>query len=168
MQTLWAPWRMDYIGGEKPQGCIFCQYPAQAADRENLVLGRSPHAFAMLNKYPYNNGHLMVIPRRHVADLTALPDAEFAEVHRLLALAIEAVKAAYRPEGFNIGMNLGRIAGAGIDEHLHYHVVPRWGGDSNFMPVLAETKVMVEHLSASYDRLRPVFDRMLAAFQSGP
>jgi ATP adenylyltransferase len=168
MQTLWAPWRMDYIGSEKPEGCIFCLFPAQAADRENLVLGRSRTAFAMLNKFPYNNGHVMVIPRRHVAELTALPEAEFAEVHRLLALSIEAVKAAYRPEGFNIGMNLGRIAGAGIDEHLHYHVVPRWGGDSNFMPVLSETKVMVEHLSASYDRLRPVFDQMLAGFQPSP
>jgi len=154
---------MDYIRAEKSQRCIFCDFPAEVLDRENLILGRSPTTFAMLNKFPYNNGHLMVIPRRHASELDALPETEFVELHRLLALAVAVLKAEYRPEGFNVGMNLGRIAGAGIDEHLHYHVVPRWGGDSNFMPVLSETKVMVEHLWASYDRLRPLFDKALGA-----
>jgi ATP adenylyltransferase len=159
---------MEYIAAEKPQGCIFCLFPAEQKDRENLVLGRTSTAFVMLNRYPYNSGHLMVIPRRHASDLLLLPEPEFLDLHRLLAMAVEALKTAYRPEGFNVGMNLGRIAGAGIDEHLHYHIVPRWGGDSNFMPVLAETKVMVEHLTASYDRLRPLFDEALLKVGPAP
>src|SRR4051812_43589448 len=117
MENLWAPWRMEFIKGEKPAGCIFCLFPAETgaeADRRNLVLGRSAHAFVMLNKFPYNSGHLMVIPRRHVSDLSALPDAEFDDVHRLLRQSLEQVKHAYHPQGFNIGMNLGAVAGAGI------------------------------------------------------
>jgi ATP adenylyltransferase len=161
MQTLWAPWRMDFINADRPKGCIFCLFPAEDRDRDNLVLGRSAHSFAMLNKFPYNNGHLMVIPRRHVAAMSELPEEEFFDLHRLLQKSIEVLRRAYRPEGFNVGMNLGKVAGAGIADHLHYHVVPRWGGDSNFMPVLAETKVMVEHLASSYDRLRPEFDQIL-------
>jgi ATP adenylyltransferase len=168
MQTLWAPWRMDFIRAEKPKGCIFCLFPAEADDRKNLVLGRSRLSFVMLNKYPYNNGHLMVIPRRHVADLTQLPEPEFMDLHRLLGLAVDTLRGSYRPEGFNVGMNLGRIAGAGIEQHLHYHVVPRWGGDSSFMPVLADTKVMVEHLEASWDRLRPPFDAALPSAEPAP
>jgi ATP adenylyltransferase len=161
MQTLWAPWRMDFIKSDKPDGCIFCRFPADTRDRENLVLGRSAHSFVMLNKFPYNNGHLMVIPRRHSADLAALPEPEFSDLHRLLAVSLTVLGQAYGPEGFNVGMNLGRIAGAGIAEHLHYHIVPRWGGDTNFMPVLAETKVMVEHLDSSFERLRSLFDAAL-------
>ena len=160
MQTLWAPWRMEYIKQEKPQGCIFCLYPAEANDPDNLVLGRSAHAFAMLNKFPYNSGHLMVIPRRHVSDLAALPEEEFADLQRLLRGAVGILQSVYQPEGLNVGMNLGRIAGAGIDQHLHWHAVPRWGGDTNFMPVIGETKVMVEHLMGSYERLRPKFDAL--------
>lgn len=163
MQTLWAPWRMEYIKQDKPQGCIFCTLPAEERDRDNLVLGRSAHAFAMLNRFPYNSGHLMVIPRRHVADLGALPEAEFLDLQRLLRAATAVLAEAYRPEGMNLGMNLGRIAGAGIAEHLHWHLVPRWGGDTNFMPVIAETKVMVEHLDQAWERLRARFDAALAA-----
>lgn len=162
MQTLWAPWRMEYIKQDKPQGCIFCTLPAEDRDRDNLVLGRSEHAFAMLNRFPYNSGHLMVIPRRHVADLGALPEAEFEDLQRLLRAAAAVLGEVYRPEGMNVGMNLGRIAGAGIAEHLHWHLVPRWGGDTNFMPVVAETKVMVEHLDQAWERLRPRFDAALA------
>jgi len=160
MQNLWAPWRMEYIQQDKPDGCIFCRYPAEANDRENLVLGRSAHAFAVLNRFPYNSGHLMVIPRRHLADLSALPEEEFADLQRLLRASVAILIDVYRPDGMNVGMNLGRVAGAGIDQHLHWHAVPRWGGDTNFMPVIGETKVMVEHLTGSFDRLRPRFDAL--------
>lgn len=164
MDTLWAPWRMEFILGEKPKGCIFCLFPAEEgaeADRKNLIVGRTRHSFAILNRFPYNNGHLMVIPRRHTADFTSLGDEELEDLHRLLRLSLSVVKEGYNPQGYNIGMNLGAVAGAGIAEHLHYHIVPRWGGDTNFMPVIGETKVMVEHLLQSYDKLRPLFDRHL-------
>ncbi|MGI5863188.1 MAG: HIT family protein [Myxococcales bacterium] len=161
MQTLWAPWRMDYILGKKAEGCIFCQFPAEERDAQNLVLGRTPHSFVMLNRYPYNNGHLMVIPRKHCCDLRGLDDEQLLDLHRLLRTSVDVLTRANNPEGLNIGMNLGKVAGAGIDAHLHYHVVPRWGGDTNFMPVLAETRVMVEHLDAAWQRLRPLFDEAL-------
>lgn len=166
MHALWAPWRMEYIGGEKPQGCIFCHFPAQEgrdADRQNLVLGRTAHAFAVLNRYPYNNGHLMVIPRRHTADFPGLGAAESADLHALLQLSVRVLGEVYRPDGFNLGMNLGRVAGAGIPDHLHYHVVPRWNSDTNFMPVISETKVMIEHLTTGWEALRAAFDRALGA-----
>jgi ATP adenylyltransferase len=163
MQALWAPWRMDFISGEKPQGCIFCAFPAEDADRQNLIVGRTEHSFAILNRYPYNNGHLMVIPREHAADLSALEPAVFSDLHQLLKISVELVREAYRPEGMNVGMNLGKCAGAGIADHLHYHVVPRWMGDTNFMPVMGETKVMVEHLTQSFDKLQPLFARAAAA-----
>ena len=164
MEALWAPWRMDFIKGERPEGCIFCRFPAESGeecDRRNLLLGRTHHAFAILNRYPYNSGHLMVIPRRHTATLGGLEEAEFIDLHRLLRLSVDLVQEAYRPQGLNVGMNMGSAAGAGIADHLHYHVVPRWGGDTNFMPVLAETKVMVEHLSQAWERMRFLFDRAL-------
>jgi ATP adenylyltransferase len=161
LKALWAPWRLESVLAPKAERCIFCQFPSEDRDRENLVLGRSARSFVMLNKFPYNSGHLMVIPRRHVSDLTALADDEFADLHELLKTSVAVVAKAYRPEGFNVGMNLGRVAGAGIDDHLHYHVVPRWNGDCSFMPVLSETKVMVEHLQSSFDRLRRCFDEAL-------
>jgi ATP adenylyltransferase len=144
--------------GEAPSGCIFCDLPLERDDRKNLILGRTGRTFAMLNKYPYNNGHLMVIPRMHASDVHALPDADYQELSDMLRVALRLVGRAYAPQGANLGMNLGRVAGAGIADHLHWHVVPRWGGDTNFMPVLADTKVMVEHLNATWDRLRPLFD----------
>ena len=160
MEPLWAPWRMEFLGQEKPKGCIFCLFPAEeglAADRRNLIVARTAHSFAILNRYPYNNGHLMVIPRRHTAELEALADAELTDLHLLLRRSVSVLKRAYSPEGFNLGMNLGAVAGAGIADHLHYHLVPRWAGDTNFMPVLAATKVMVEHLTQSFDRLHALF-----------
>ena len=165
MDALWAPWRMDFILQEKPQGCIFCLFPAQtgeAADRKNLILGRTPGSFAILNRFPYNNGHLMVIPRSHTADFARLDPEVLNDLHGLLKLSVEVLQEVYRPEGMNIGMNLGKCAGAGIADHLHYHVVPRWNGDTNFMPVLGLTKVMVEHLDESYSKLRARFDQRLA------
>ena len=159
MEQLWAPWRMELVSrGDEPKGCIFCELPRGTDDRENLVLGRTQRTFAMLNKYPYNNGHLMVIPRIHASDVHALPDRDYQELCEMLRVALRLVGRAYAPQGANVGMNLGRVAGAGIADHLHWHVVPRWGGDTNFMPVLSETKVMVEHLHGSWDRLRPLFD----------
>jgi len=159
MDRLWAPWRMELIAkGDAKAGCIFCDLPRSQDDRENLILGRTQHTFAILNRFPYNNGHLMVVPRAHKSDLLSLPAAEYGELAQMLRVATDLVGRAYAADGYNLGMNLGRVAGAGIADHLHWHVVPRWGGDTNFMPVLGETKVMIEHLSASWDRLRPLFD----------
>ncbi len=158
-KPLWAPWRMEFIRAEKPQGCIFCDFPAQgeASDRANLIVHRSARAFTILNRFPYNAGHLMVVPRAHVADFAALAREDFVELHEELARAIEVVKRVTRPEGLNVGMNLGKVAGAGIADHMHYHVVPRWGGDNNFMPVLADVRVIVEHLDETWERIRAGF-----------
>ncbi len=159
-QPLWAPWRMAFIEAPKPQGCIFCDFPAEEgedADRRNLLAHRAPGAFTILNRYPYNSGHVMVIPRAHVASLELLAPEDFGALHEELRRAVEVVRAVYRPDGMNVGMNLGRSAGAGIADHLHYHVVPRWAGDTNFMPVLAETRVIVEHLDAAWERIRDGF-----------
>ena len=160
-RRLWAPWRLAFIEGPKAAGCIFCDYPAEEgeeAERRALIVHRAAAAFTILNRYPYNSGHVMVVPRAHVDRLEALDGDAFAGLHAELALAARVVRAAYRPEGMNVGMNLGRIAGAGIADHLHYHVVPRWGGDTNFMPVLADVRVMVEHLDATWARLRKGFE----------
>jgi ATP adenylyltransferase len=158
-QPLWAPWRMAYIGSEKPPGCIFCRFPAapEAADRENLLVHRTPHAFTCLNRYPYNSGHVMVIPRVHTAELEALPPEVWADLQGELRRAARVVRAVYRPEGLNVGMNLGHVAGAGIADHLHWHVVPRWGGDNNFMPVLADQRVIVQALDEAWARLSAGF-----------
>ena len=159
---LWAPWRLEYILSEKPDGCIFCDFPAEMgeeSDRRNLIVHRGARSFTILNRYPYNSGHVMVIPFHHVDELEALSPEEFADLHVELRLAARVVRKVYRPEGLNIGMNLGRIAGAGIDEHLHYHIVPRWGGDTNFMPVLADTRVMVEHLDGAWLKIRAGFEQ---------
>ena len=166
MEQLWAPWRMELIEkGGAQQGCIFCELPRSRDDRRNLILGRTPHTFAILNRFPYNNGHLMVVPRTHLSDLVALPREEHEELAEMLRVAVRLLGTAYNAQGLNVGMNLGRAAGAGIADHLHWHVVPRWQGDTNFMPVIGDTKVMIEHLEASWDRLRPLFDR---DFSKGP
>lgn len=158
-QPLWAPWRMEFIRSEKPKGCIFCEFTAAtpAHDRENLVVHRAAHSFTCLNKYPYNSGHVMVIPRAHVSDLDALSPEQWADLQDELRLAADVVKKVYSPDGLNVGMNLGKAAGAGIADHLHWHVVPRWGGDNNFMPVLADTRVVVEALDDAWRRLSAGF-----------
>jgi ATP adenylyltransferase len=147
---------MEFIQAEKPKGCIFCDFPAAppAEDRRNLIVRRGAHAFAILNRYPYNSGHLMVVPRRHGADLAALPAAEWADLQEELRLAAAVLQAVYRPEGINLGMNLGRAGGAGIVDHMHWHLVPRWVGDNNFMPVLADVRVMVDHLDTTYEKVQ--------------
>ena len=161
MDHLWAPWRRDFVTGEKPSSCIFCRFPGETDDRQNLVLGRTQHSFAVLNRYPYNNGHLMAVPKRHLGDFTQLSEAELLDLNGLLQTALRIVEAVYHPEGANLGMNLGADAGAGIVGHLHWHLVPRWRGDTNFMPVVGGTKVMVEHLDQTWAALRPHFDRVL-------
>ena len=155
MKHLWAPWRLQYIKGTPRDDCIFCALPAERRDRDNHILHRGSLAFVMLNRFPYTSGHLMVVPNRHIADLAALTDEEALEIFRLTGAAMEAIRRTYRPEGFNIGVNIGRAAGAGIVDHVHLHVVPRWVGDTNFMPVLGEVKVLPEDLGATYDRLAP-------------
>src|SRR5438105_13812395 len=144
--------------GEGPEGCIFCDLPLEKDDRKNLVLGRTERTFAMLNKYPYNNGHLMVIPRQHASDVHALSEGDYQELSEMLRVALRLVGRGYAPHGANLGMNLGRVAGAGIADHLHWHVVPRWGGDTNFMPVLTDSRVIVDHLNARRHRRRPLYD----------
>lgn len=154
MERLWAPWRMEYLDRPKREGCIFCE---GGEDRELLVLMRTPLVRIMLNRYPYANGHLLVTPNRHLADPGALTDAEVLELHRGAALCREVLTRASSPDGFNLGMNLGESAGAGVADHLHLHVVPRWHGDNNFMSVVCDTRVLPEALLATYDRLLPHF-----------
>lgn len=158
MKQLWAPWRMAYIeANAKELGCIFCSKYREADLRSALVLAQSEHTVVMMNKFPYNNGHLLLAPKRHENNLARLPSAEFADLNENLRRAMEVVRQVFNPTGINLGMNLGKCAGAGIEEHLHWHIVPRWEGDTNFMPVIAETRVMPQHLFDSFDRLQPHF-----------
>ena len=163
MEYMEAPWRMRYINkviGNEGPGCIMCTKPAAGNDAENLVLYRAAHNFVMLNMFPYNGGHLMVAPLRHIARLSLLTAAERHEHLDLVAACIEVLEEVFKPVGYNTGLNLGRAAGAGVDQHLHTHIVPRWTGDTNFMPVTADTKVVNEALADTYARLRPVFDNL--------
>jgi ATP adenylyltransferase len=150
---------MEFIRSEKPKGCIFCEFPAAPPerDRENLVVHRSAHAFTCLNRFPYNSGHLMVIPHAHVAELPALAPEAWADLQDELRRAVAVLGAVYRPDAMNVGMNLGRAAGAGIADHLHWHAVPRWVGDNSFMPVLADQRVVVEALDEAWARLSAGF-----------
>ena len=152
-RQLWALWRLEYIQqADEQEGCIFCR-AAAADDEEGLVVGRGARTFAMLNKFPYSSGHLMVAPYRHVSDFAELSDEEALEAHRLVGQGMAALAEAFAPQGYNVGWNLGRIAGAGIVDHVHVHVVPRWAGDTNFMPVLADVKVLPEHLAETRTKL---------------
>ncbi len=162
MQVLWAPWRMGYVAGPKEKGCIFCVAGQTADRRASLVFAQHP-AVVMLNKFPYANGHVMVAPQRHAGDPSTLPANEFRMLTEVLHRAIAALAEALRPDGMNVGMNLGTAAGAGVADHLHWHIVPRWIGDTNFMPMLGEVRVIPEHLEATYDRLRPVLEALHAA-----
>jgi len=155
--TLWAPWRMAYIGGTRTEGCLLCELPGQAADRTSLILHRGPRTYVVLNLYPYNNGHLMVVPYRHCPDLDEFSPEESLEIMDGARRAMRVLQRAFGAEGFNVGFNLGKAAGAGISQHVHMHVVPRWVGDTNFMPVLADTKVMPDYLESTYDTLAPLF-----------
>lgn len=167
MPQLWAPWRMEYILGKREDSCIFCAFPARATHREDLVLCVREHAFVCLNRYPFASSHLLVVPRRHVSALEDLSADEYDATMRLVRDATVALKAAVKPSGVNVGFNLGKSAGAGIADHMHAHVVPRWDGDTNFMPVLADVRVMPEHLDQSWERLRPHFERLGEAKVAG-
>jgi ATP adenylyltransferase len=152
-KQLWAPWRLEYIKqADELEGCIFC-LAAAGADEDTLVVHRGEHAFALLNRYPYASGHLMVAPYRHVGDFGELSDEEVLELHRLAGGGMAALAETFGPQGYNLGWNLGRIAGAGVVDHVHEHVVPRWAGDTNFMPVLADVKVLPEHLAETRAKL---------------
>jgi len=157
MDHLWAPWRMAYVGGPpSKRRCIFCDEPGDDA-RERLVLGRTAASVVMLNRFPYASAHLMIAPRRHTADLPGLPADEHADLAETLRRAVATLSRELAPQGMNVGMNLGAAGGAGVVDHLHWHVVPRWVGDTNFMTTVAEARVVPQHLLDTYDRLRPAF-----------
>lgn len=157
MERIWAPWRMGYILSSKTEGCIFCQKVAEENDEENLILYRGGSCFLILNTFPYNCGHLMVVPYRHIGEVEKLDESESLELMRLTQLSVQTLRDILNPEGFNLGMNLGRVSGAGVEGHLHIHIVPRWNGDTNFMPLLADTKVLSESLRETYKKLAQGF-----------
>ncbi len=163
MENLWAPWRIEYILSKKAPGCIFCDKPKENKDEENLILYRGKNHFIIMNAYPYNNGHMMVVPYRHTATLTGWSPEEQQEMMELADTAVGLLKKLMRPDGFNLGINMGLVAGAGVADHIHLHVVPRWNGDTNFMPVLSDTRVISEALRATYANLR----KTLAEMQEG-
>lgn len=158
-EHLWAPWRLSYIEkAEKPEGCIFVELPKQQNDRENLILYRGAHAFVIMNRYPYTNGHLMVAPYKHTANLEELNDAELLEIQQLVVACTRWIRAAFHPQGFNIGVNLGEAGGAGIPDHVHWHILPRWSGDTNFMTTVAGVRVHPVSLEEAYDRIKKHVD----------
>ena len=159
-EVVWAPWRMAYIMSEKEAGCIFCDKPRQQRDAENYILWRGDTAFVMLNSYPYNNGHLMIIPQAHVASLTQLTPPQANELMALTAISEGILQRALQPHGFNIGLNLGTAAGAGIADHLHMHVVPRWAGDTNYMTVVSNVRVIPQLLDDTYQTLAAHFQAL--------
>lgn len=160
MERLWAPWRLQYVSGddkksaEKKPGCIFCDKPGENKDAENLIVARGETCYVILNAFPYNNGHLMVVPYRHIASPVELTAEEGAEMMAALSASLAALGDSYRPDGYNVGMNVGSAAGAGIAAHLHLHAVPRWNGDTNFMPVVGGVKVMPETLEQTFTRVK--------------
>ena len=157
MKRLWAPWRMKYILSNKTKGCVLCDKPAENDDKKNHILHRGRTCYVMLNLYPYNAGHLMVVPYRHEACLENLNGKESLELMQLAQSSIRALKDSMQPQGYNLGINLGRIAGAGIDDHVHLHILPRWRGDTNYMPALASTKVISQALEETYGTLKTAF-----------
>jgi ATP adenylyltransferase len=158
-EILWAPWRLEYIIGEKSDECIFCAKPALEDDAA-LIVRRGERCFVMLNAFPYASGHVMIAPFEHTADLAGLDEATALELMSLTQDSIRAIGGAYRPEGFNVGANLGTVAGAGVADHVHMHVVPRWEGDTNFMPVLGEVRVLPESLGDTYRKLKEAFENL--------
>ena len=157
MERIWAPWRIQYIRQEKPEGCILCEKPGQKKDTQNYILYCGDKNFVILNTYPYNPGHLMVAPYRHVANIEELTEEERNEHFEMVSRSVRVLRQVFNPGGFNIGINAGKVAGAGIDEHFHTHIVPRWQGDTNFMPVLADIRVVPEALTETYQKLRGKF-----------
>jgi len=157
MKTIWAPWRINYILSEKPDYCIFCKALEEKEDEKNFIIKRGKHSFVIMNAYPYNNGHVMVAPYKHLACITDLNQETSLEIHFLTQESVRILRSVLNSEGFNIGMNLGKVAGAGVEDHVHIHIVPRWLGDTNFMPVIADTKVFPEYLKTTYEKLIPFY-----------
>ena len=157
MEQIWAPWRIEYIQMEKPEGCILCDKPKQNNDEPNYILYRGENNFVILNAYPYNPGHLMIAPYRHIASLEELTDEELKEHFEIVRRSTKILREVFNPGGFNLGINLGKVAGAGIDDHFHTHIVPRWQGDTNFTPVIANVRVLPEALSETYQKLKDKF-----------
>jgi ATP adenylyltransferase len=162
LDHLWSPWRLEYVISKKPDGCVFCHAP-DPSRADPLLIFKGSLAYVILNLYPYNNGHLMVVPYRHESSLAALTRDEMNEVGLLAQRSETALREAYRLEGINLGVNLGAPAGAGIEEHVHLHLVPRWNGDTNFMTVVGQTRVLPEELAATAARLKPIFERLATA-----
>jgi len=162
VENIFAPWRKDFIEKKEPkeEECIFCNRSKMIESIDSLVVYKGLYSFVLLNKYPYNNGHLMVAPYKHTSELSDLNVDEYTELMKNIILSINVIKEAYNPQGFNVGMNLGSIAGAGIAEHLHWHIVPRWSGDTNFMPIIGQTKVLHEMLSDTFQRVYPIFEKL--------
>lgn len=158
MEIIWAPWRINYILSEKTRECFFCTKSHQATqDRENFVLYRGTHAFALMNLYPYNNGHLMIAPYAHVPSLVDLEPEQIGELFEITRFCEHVLTQALHPEGFNIGINLGKAAGAGVEEHLHVHIVPRWNGDTNYMTTVSKVRVIPQELEQTYNMILPFF-----------
>ncbi len=160
MKRIWAPWRMEYISQEKSLECIFCSLPKLENDAKNYILLRGKYSFVLMNVFPYNSGHLMVSPYRHIACLTKLDREESVEITEVTKSCIRILRETNSPDGFNVGFNLGKSAGAGYDEHIHNHIVPRWAGDTNFMSTIAETRVAPEHLKKTFEKLAPSFKKL--------
>ena len=154
MNRIWAPWRIKYITSKKEKICIFCKAYKEKKDRKNFVVLRSDYSFVLFNKFPYNNGHILIAPYRHIANLEELTNQEVYDLHKLLVKMICVFKKVIKPDGFNIGFNLGKVSGAGIEDHLHLHLVPRWLGDTNFMPVISDTKVISQSLDDLYKKIK--------------
>ena len=154
MNNLWAPWRIRYISQKKGKGCIFCKIFHENLDKKNFIILRSTYCFAVLNTFPYNNGHVMIVTNRHIKSLEKLKDSEILDISKTLIKIKKVLTKTLKPKGFNIGINLDRVAGAGIEGHLHIHIVPRWIGDTNFMPVLAKTKIISQSLKELYIKLK--------------
>jgi len=157
MKTMWAPWRMEYILGEKDEGCVFCR---ALSDQDSLTLYKGEVTMVVMNKYPYINGHLLVAPTRHLSLLELLHKNEMADLLETVEKSVGILKKVMNPDGFNVGLNLGKVAGAGVEEHLHFHIVPRWFGDTNALTVFADVRVIPEHLQATFRNLKPYFDKI--------
>lgn len=158
MKTMWAPWRMEYILGDKEGGCIFCK---ALGEQDELTLFKGKVTMVMMNKYPYINGHLLVSPTRHLSTLDQLCKDEMGDLLLTVEQSVAILKRVMNPDGFNIGLNLGKVAGAGVEEHLHFHIVPRWFGDTNALTVFADVRVIPEHIKATYNNLKPGFDQLV-------
>lgn len=156
MKLLWAPWREKLFNKKENKKCLFCLKLKQKKLEKNFILFKNKNCFALLNIFPYNNGHIMIAPYKHISDINLLSQKEIQEIFKLLKCSINALKKAFKPNGFNIGINLGKAAGAGVEKHLHLHIVPRWTGDTNFMPIISNTKIVSQSLISTYKKLKPL------------